>query len=391
MRKKWIVMLLCGCLVLSGCGGKDEDDETVNNDNNNKGQSGSLLNPGNNNSNNNNVTPGVEGDQEGNDNPSGSQGAYWDPEGSVTLGKYLGVEVEKVSYEVTDEEIEAEIDYFLRSNSELLEVTDRNTVESGDVVKVDYTLSIDGEEIDSSEGEDVEVGGQYYDFEEELIGALVGESKTVEKQISDTYYSNYLGQTGTYIVNIKAIQTRVIPELTDETVASFMDYSTVEQYREGVFKELEQQKIEEAQDQQVSLMFDAIIADSTFTGISDADKQSYVDEMIEYYSSYATYLGFELKDFIDMYFNFSYEEFLELAQEEADFMVKQNLIQDAVAKAENLEVSDQEYTDYLANYAAENSFDSPEDAEKEFGKEAFLQVILRDKAYELLVDSMIIK
>ena len=391
MRKKWIVMLLCGCLVLSGCGGKDEDDETVNNDNNNKGQSGSLLNPGNNNSNNNNVTPGVEGDQEGNDNSSGSQGAYWDPEGSVTLGKYLGVEVEKVSYEVTDEEIEAEIDYFLRSNSELLEVTDRNTVESGDVVKVDYTLSIDGEEIDRSEGEDVEVGGQYYDFEEELIGALVGESKTVEKQISDTYYSNYLGQTGTYIVNIKAIQTRVIPELTDETVASFTDYSTVEQYREGVFKELEQQKIEEAQEQQVSLMFDAIIADSTFTGISDADKQSYVDEMIEYYSSYATYLGFELKDFIDMYFNFSYEEFLELAQEEADFMVKQNLIQDAVAKAENLEVSDQEYTDYLANYAAENSFDSPEDAEKEFGKEAFLQVILRDKAYELLVDSMIIK
>ena len=139
------------------------------------------------------------------------------------------------------------------------------------------------------------------------------------------------------------------------------------------------------------MMFDAIIADSTFTGISDADKQSYVDEMIEYYSSYATYLGFELKDFINMYFNFSYEEFLELAQEEADIMVKQNLIQDAVAKAENLEVSDQEYTDYLANYAAENSFDSPEDAEKEFGKEAFLQVILRDKAYELLVDSMIIK
>lgn len=389
MRKKWIVMLLCGCLALSGCGGKDED-ETVNNDNNNKGQSGSLLNPGGN-SGDNNVTPGVGGDQENNDNPGIATGAYWDPEGSVTLGKYLGVEVEKVSYEVTDEEIEAEIDYFLRSNAELLEVTDRNTVESGDVVKVDYTLSIGGEEIDSSEGEDVEIGGEYYDFEEELIGAFVGESKTVEKEISDTYYSNYLGQTGTYIVNIKAIQTRIIPELTDETVASFTDYSTVEQYRESVFNELEQQKIEEAQERQVNLMFDAIIADSTFTGISDADKQSYVDEMVEYYSSYATYLGFELKDFIDMYFNFSYEEFLNLAQEEADIVIKQNLIQDAVVKAENLEVSDQEYTDYLAAYAAENSFDSPEDAENEFGKDAFLQVILRDKAYELLVNSMIVK
>ena len=153
MRKGWIAMLLCGCLVLAGCGDAAEDEQDDKSVSSTKGQSGALRNPGGSNDDSkddgdNKGDSDSKGGEAGDDSgSSGAAGAYWDPQGSVKPGQYLGVAVEKIKYEVTDEQVQDEIDYFLWSNSDLVEIEERNTVEDGDIVNVDFTLYIKGEKV----------------------------------------------------------------------------------------------------------------------------------------------------------------------------------------------------------------------------------------------------
>ncbi|MDE7297403.1 MAG: hypothetical protein K2N94_01075 [Lachnospiraceae bacterium] len=380
---------------------EEQDDKSVSST---KGQSGALRNPGGSSnddskgdsdnkggSNKGDSDNDSKGGEAGDDSGSSSgTGAYWDPQGSVKLGRYLDIAVEKVKYEVTDEQVQEEIDYFLWSNSELVEIEGRNTVEAGDIVNVDFTLYIKGEEIDSETGSNVEIGSYSYDFEDGLIGVLRGECKTVETEIVDMYYSDYVGQTGTYVVTVNMIQKREIPELTDELVAGNTGYSTVEEYRQGVYDGLLESAEQTAWSEQIRTLFEKIFENSEFTGLSDADKQSYVEGMISYYTAYANYFGTDLEGFA--YANgYTYDEFIDMLEEDAEFVVRRYLLLDAVAEAENLQVSDQEYADGLEDYASDNGYNSPEEAEDELGKEEILRDMRRDKAYELIVDAMILK
>lgn len=387
-------MLLCGCLALAGCGDSADDGEADIQVGSGKGQSGGLRNPdggGEDNSGQAGDDKDGEDDETGDGagNKTESSGSYWDPKGSVVPGTYLGISVDKITFEVSDEEVQEEIDYFLQSQAELIEVEGRNTVEEGDVVNVDFTLYIDGADIDEETGSNVELGSHSYDFEEGLIGALVGECKTVETEIEDVYYSDYLGQTGTYVVTINKIQKQLIPELTDELIGNTTDYSTVEEYRQSVYEGLMADAEQQASNEQIHNLFEKIFEASQFTGLADEDQQSYVDGMISYYTAYASYFGMDIQSFAEVN-GYTYDDFLKMLQEDAEFMVKEYLLLDAVAEAEKLEVSDQEYTDGLTAYASQNGYESPQDAENELGKEAILRDMRRDKAYSLIVDSMIL-
>jgi len=159
MKKKWLAVLLCTCLAFAGCGssGEEEGEEVSKNDG--KGQSGSLLAG--------NKTPistpvpadsgnGSEGDTGLGDitvpdvnNPAEDTGAYWRPQGSVVLGQYIGVSVSEEKAEVSDESVQSEIEYLLEQNVEPRAIEGRNIVEKGDYVCVDYTLWVDGEQVDS--------------------------------------------------------------------------------------------------------------------------------------------------------------------------------------------------------------------------------------------------
>ncbi len=392
MKKKLWAVLLCGCLAITACGGKTEDvNKSSENGEDSSGQSGQLLNGGQTSNGDSasgdtsEVTPGNTADS------TASEGQYWNPKGSVTLGEYIGIEVEKIDVSVSDDEVQSEIDYFLYNNSELKEVTDRTDVQEGDYINIDYELIVDGESVDQGEDYDLELGNDYFEFEDQLIGAHAGDELSLEMTIADDYYEDYLGMTGTYKVKINSIQEMIEPELNDETIAKLTSCATVEEYRQSVYDGLLAQAQENAENQQRIAVIDKIIENSTFLDLNPADAQAYVDETISYYSNYASMYGMEMDDFLQMFFNCTYEEFEKLVKEEADAVVKQYLILDAVAEAEKIEVTDQEYQDALTSYASEYGYDTPEEAEDELGKDAILKAVRRDKVYELLMNSVIIK
>lgn len=397
MKKKLWMMLMCGCLVLSGCGGEEKNNEeptpTV-------GGSGGLLD---------NKEDG-QGDNKGQEGSEGggllnsageanAAGAYWDPRGSVELGQYLGIEVEKIAVEVTEEEVQEEIDYFLYMKSDLVEVEGQEFVLGGDWVNIDYTLTVGGEEIDSYEGYNVEVGSDSFDFETYLIGMRVGESKEVTLIIADGYYDyssqggeNYVGKQGVYNFTVNMIQEEVLPELTDELVAENTDYATVEEYRQGVYDELYASKEQANNNQQVMNAFQKIMDASVFSGINDKDIQSYVDETVSNCENYASMYGLSVEDFLSFYAgNISYDEFVQKAKEEGEYTVKQNLILKTVIEKESLALTDAEYTEGLSSYAANYDYDSPEEFEADYGKAEIENALLLDKAYNLIVDSIVVK
>lgn len=377
MKKKLFVLMMAGCLAVTGCGNKDEaskgdttptpTEEAASPTT----QAGGLIN----NSGNSTV----------------SEGAYWAPQGTIVLGDYKGIEVPKVTFEVTDEEIQAEIDYFLYYQSELQEVTDRTDVQEGDIINIDYSLTVDGEEIDSNTGYDLELGTDDMEIEAEMIGAEVGDQKVITRNIEDDYnYADYVGQEGIYTVVINSIQQEYTPELTDELVAANTDYSTVEEYRQGLYDELYASEEEAAANEQISNCFRVIIDQSEFTGLAEADAQSYVDEMISYYENYASMYGLDTETFISVFTGSTYDEFLASAKEQGDYVVKQNLILKKIIEKENLELTDEEYADGLADYATEYGYETTEEFEEYAGKDEVSEALLLDKAYNLVVDSMIV-
>ncbi|MDE6874791.1 MAG: hypothetical protein K2P87_10095 [Lachnospiraceae bacterium] len=393
MRKRWLAMLLCGCLVFTGCGSEGEEDKETSGENEPPRESGGLLSGNRGNDEKDDApsaTPegGTEDDDEGD---TASSGAYWQPQGSVVLGNYIGVTVNKVEAEVTDADVQSEIDYLVNQHSEPREITDRNVVESGDYVCVDYTLMVGGEEVDAVQEEYLTVGSGYYDFEEQLVGLYLSESKTIECEIADYVYGEYEGQTGTYIVQIKSINELIVPEVTDAFIAENTDFSTLEEYRQDIYNTLLKDAEAQAVNDQRVAAFEKIMADSTFSGLSDADVQSYVDEVTENYEQYASSWGMDFDTFISIFMGATKDEFTALAKEDGEYTVKQYLILDAVIQDANITLTDEEYTTALTAFAAENDFDSPQAVEEYYYKEDLVQQFRRDKAYDMIVDSIVVQ
>ena len=323
-------------------------------------------------------------------NPAEDTGAYWRPQGSVVLGQYIGVSVSEEKAEVSDESVQSEIEYLLEQNVEPRAIEGRNIVEKGDYVCVDYTLWVDGEQVDEITEEYLTVGDGYYDFEESLPGTYIGESKTAECEVEDYMHSEYLGQTGTYIVQIKSINERIVPELTDAFIAEKTDFETVEAYRQDIYDTLLEEAKEQARSRERVSAFEKIMEDSTFTGISDADIQSYVDETVAYHEQYAAMWGTQPEQLVSLLYGETYEEFLAVAREDGEYAVKQYLILDAVIEDAGIKLTDEEYDKALAEYAAENDFSSVEEVEDTYYKEDLVEQFLRDKAYNMIVESMIV-
>ncbi len=393
MKKKWLAVLLCGCLAFAGCGSDAE--EEASNDTGGQRESGGLMSGNrNNNTGDPTGTPTAAPDDGAGDGGQGDtalEGQYWHPQGSVVLGDYIGITVDKVEAAVTDEDVQAELDYLVNQHVTPREITDRNIVEKGDYVCVDYTLMVGGEEEDVVTEEYLTVGDGYYDFEDQLVGLYLNESKTIECEINDFVYSEHEGETGTYIVQIKSINERVVPELTDAFIAENTEYGTLEEYRKDIYDSLLSEAEQDAKSEQTFAAFEKIMAGSTFSGLSDADVQSYVDGVVENYEQNASAWGMSFDQLLSLFMGVEKDEFLKLAWEDGEYAVKQYLILDAVIEDAGITLTDEEYKAALETFAAENDFDSAQAAEEYYYKEDLVEQFRRDKAYNMIVDSIVVQ
>lgn len=351
MKKRWIAAVLVCALALTGGCGKSKSTDTEN-------------------------TTGT-----------GIAGQYSDSK-VTKLGNYKGVEIPKEDVEVSDDEVQSEIDNLLASCPEYQKL-DKTTVEDGDWVNIDFVGKKDGEAFEGGSsqegGYDLLIGsGSFIDgFEDGLIGKNVGDSFELPLTFPENYTPNpdLAGQDVVFEVTVNAIEEEVTPEWNDAFVQKNTEYQTVDEYVEATKASLQEQKDSD----KAYYVMEAIVKDSEFE-YADSDVQTLVDTQKQQYEQYASYLSMTLEDFLANN-NMTDEKF----QENAKFQIGCTLAIDAIGKAENMTLSDEEYQSGLSDLATQYGAESGAAFEEQYGKEDIKNSILYDKILDYVVDQAVIK
>ena len=277
----------------------------------------------------------------------------------VTLGEYKGVEVEKADVAVADEEIEAELNRVREQNARILTVEDR-PVANDDEVVIDFEGFVDGVAFAGGKGEDYKlvIGSHSFidTFEEQLIGKNIGEEVEVNVTFPTEYHAEELaGKPAMFKVTVKAITAKELPELDDEFAVDVSEFDTLAEYKDDIKKNLLEKKEKEAKFAKEDKVVDKIIENATME-IPDAMIDTQTRQMAEEYAQRLQMQGLNL----EQYFKFTgmnANSFMENLKPQALKRIQCRLVLEAIVKAENIEVSeeelDKEFDTMAQNYRME--------------------------------------
>ena len=271
----------------------------------------------------------------------------------VTLGKYKGIEVEKEDLTVTDEEIDAAIDRERENNARTISIEDR-AVQDGDMTVLDFEGFVDGAAFEGGKGENypLTIGSNTFipGFEEQLIGAEIDKEVEVNVTFPEDYQESTLaGKPAVFKCTVKEIKEKELPELDDEFASEVSEFDTLAEYREDVKKNLFEKKEEEAKAVKEEKVVDAIIEDAQMD-IPEAMLTTQQRQMADDFAKRVQMQGIS----IDQYFQFTgltEGACFEQLKPQAEQRIKSRLVLEAVAKAENFEVSEEEYKDEIKKMA----------------------------------------
>lgn len=318
--------------------------------------------------------------------------------GSVKkLDSYRGIEYEPYDTTVTDKEVDAQVTAFLNSHIEYVEITDRDTVQDGDTVNIDYTGYMDGEAFQGGTAKDFNLGigsGAFIPgFEAGLIGAKSGSTVDVNINFPDPYKNNpdFSGKPVKFTVTIHKICKAVTPEMTDELVAANTDFKTVEDYRANVAENIKSSKENAARVQKESSVMNSLIEKTEFEGIKDEDIQKYYESSKNYYDNlakvYETYYGYSFPVFLYYFFGCAtQEEYEKILKENADTEVKKNVLLYYIVEQESITASEDEIKDAVTKYAGQYGM-SEEEFLEQITEEKVKELVALDKAEQLIYDS----
>ncbi len=271
----------------------------------------------------------------------------------VKLGKYKGVKVDKIETAVTDEEVDAEIEREREKSARNVTVDDR-PVEDGDMTTLDFEGFVDGVAFEGGKGESYPLtigsGAFIPGFEEQLIGAKIGEETEVKVTFPEDYQAEHLqGKEAVFKCTVKEIRKKELPELNDEFASDVSEFETLAEYREDVKKNLEEQKKKDAEAQKEDAAVKAAVEDSEMD-IPEAMLETQQKRMVEEFAQRITMQGLSM----EQYFQFTgtdYQQMVEQVKPQAEERIRSRLVLEAVAKAEKLEITDEEYEDELKTMA----------------------------------------
>lgn len=260
----------------------------------------------------------------------------------VTLGKYLGVEIEKVDTKVTADDVKAELEKVREQNSRLLDVTTRG-VKDKDQAIIDFEGFVDGEAFEGGKGTDypLTIGSHSFidTFEEQLIGAKIGKEVEVNVTFPENYQAeNLAGKAATFKVVVKAIKAKELPKLDDEFAQEVSEFDTLADYKADIKKNLTEKKKEAAKSERERLAVAAAVENATME-IPDAMVKTQVNRMVEDFAQRLQSQGLSMEQYMQ-YVGGSPEQFMETMKPEATTRIKNSLVLEAVAEAEKIEVTE---------------------------------------------------
>ena len=308
----------------------------------------------------------------------------------VELGQYMGVEIEKVETEVTEEELEAEIKRLQDQNSR--EITVERPAENGDTVVIDYVGSVDGVEFEGGKGENypLVLGSNSFipGFEEQLVGAAADADVDVNVTFPEEYHAEELaGKAALFKVKVHEVKTKEYPEVDDEFAQGISDFDTLAEFKEDLMKRLAERKAETANAEKQQKVMDVVVG-SAKMDIPDAMVQKSVDDMMNQYAQQLSSQGLSM----DVYFKYTGMTPVQLAEQfkpQALANIKNRLVLDAIVAAENIEVTEEDI-DKEVNRMAEAWKLEPAKV-KELIEEDVRKDYAAQKALEIITDAAVEK
>lgn len=263
----------------------------------------------------------------------------------VELGQYKGVEISKVDSEVTDADIEEELKKVQEQNSRIVTIEDR-AVQDGDMTVIDFEGFIDGVAFDGGKGDNypLTIGSHSFidNFEEQLIGMNIGDEKEVQVTFPDNYHAeNLKGKPAVFKVKINEIKEKLLPDLDDDFASDVSDFDTLDEYKEELKKTIGEKKESEAKTKKQNEAVDKAVENSKMD-IPSAMIDTQVQRMVEDFSQRLQQQGLTIEQYFQ-YTGLTPDKIIGDMKPEAERRIKNSLVLTAVAKAENIEISDDEY------------------------------------------------
>ncbi len=322
--------------------------------------------------------------------------------GDVTLGQYKGLSYTKLSTEVTEADIDDDIEADLNSHAEKVEVTDR-AVQEGDIVDIDYVGKIDGVEFDRGSGNapNLQIGSGVMipGFEEGIIGMSKGEKKTIDVTFPETYTNDpeKAGKAATFDITVNSISENVVPILNDDFIKNTMKYDSLEAYRAAVRSELEKEAEENAESRKFNDVIGAAVDNSTFNRDLKEEITKAKANLIANYDAMAQgYYNTDAKTLFAAMYGMTDEQFEQTMENQATSNTKYNFMLSAIVEAEKITATDAEVTEYAQSLMSEYGVSSVEELYKMIkdnsgidGKTMITEQVKLNKASDLIVDSAV--
>lgn len=271
----------------------------------------------------------------------------------VTLGKYNGVTVTKIDTSVSDEEIDAEIEKERNANARTITVTDRG-VQNGDTAVIDFEGFVDGVAFEGGKGENhpLEIGSHSFidTFEDQLVGKNTGDEVDVNVTFPEQYQAAELaGKPALFKVKINEIRTKELPELNDEFVQDVSECDTLDAYREETRKKLQERKENDAKGTKEDEAIKKII-DKSKMDIPEAMIDMQAQGMIDEFAQRIAMQGMSIEQYMQ-FSGMTIDKLKDQVRPEALQRIQSSLVLEEIAKAENLEASDEDVEKELERMA----------------------------------------
>ena len=305
----------------------------------------------------------------------------------VKLGKYKGVEIEKIEYKVDKKAVDHELGHMQEHNSRLITVDDR-PLENGDTATIDFEGFVDGVAFDGgkAEGHELEIGSGAFipGFEEQLVGMEIDGEKEIKVTFPKEYFSKELaGKDATFKVKLHEIKKKELPELDDEFAKDVSEFDTLDELKKSIKEKLTKNNEQRAKYETEDAAIKAVCEESELdvpSGMIELE----IDNMLKDFEQRLAYQGLNLEQYLKM-LGKTEEEIRKEYEPQAIEAIKSRLVLEAVIKAEKIEASEEEVKAKMEEMAKSYGKDVEELSKNENLKKYLEDGIKSEKALEFIV------
>ena len=313
----------------------------------------------------------------------------------VKLGEYKGLKVDKVSTRVMQKEVDEEIEKERERNARTVEVTDR-AVQDKDIVTLDFEGFVDGEAFEGGKGENYPLtigsGSFIPGFEEQLIGAEPEKEVEVKVTFPEDYHAEDLkGKEAVFKCTVHEIKAKELPELDDEFASEVSEFDTLDELKTDIKAKIKEQKVNDGKRAQEDAAVDAII-ESAKMDLPEAMVDTQARQMLDEFAQRMQQQGLTLDQYMQ-FTGMTADKMMDELRPQAEKRIKTRLVLEAIAKAENIEITDEKLDEEIAKMA--EAYQMEADKLKSFmgdkEKEQMKQDMAVQEAITFVVDNAVEK